>query len=200
MNDEFFDISVEGRGLVEHVPISAIRIDSPTEYNSGISRRNLPPGRHVIVDLKNGKWAHGVIHDPRMQLSQHSHSKDYSFDQNPEKHLLTHFPNTPYTPYRSSENSLSYSGMGHTPEAGGLSGMMDAFNSEVRRMGKERERLRDAWYHRKEEEARLGYEREQLRVAMEQTRALRAAEEVTLQKERKRLEAVLRMSAEVTHL
>jgi hypothetical protein len=189
-SEDFFDVAIEGRGLVQHVPMSAIKVVSPTDYKTKLSRKDLPPGKPVIIDLKNGKWAPGFIHDSRQS--------NHSFGQ--ENHnLLSHFPNTPYTPrIGDSGSQLSFSGIGRTPDSSGrLSSVMEAFDYEVKRIARERERLKEAWYHRKEEEARLGYEREQLRVAMEQTRALRIAEEATLQKERARLEAVLRMSAQV---
>jgi len=194
------DVWVEGVGTVNEVPLTALR-RSPGEHRSNHGQPNhLVPGDEVIVDLRHGKTARGVVRGSGQKLPSNG-------SRSAQRRA------TAATPPGRNTRSTGGSPVGYTalsaaaysegqPSANGgrplaasrLVGMMEAFKEDVKRLANEKAHLAAAERRRVSEEARIEAEREALRVAVAQTRQLRFAEEAGLRAERARLEEAIRVN------
>jgi len=194
------DVWVEGVGTVNEVPLTALR-RSPADHRREHGPPNhLVPGDEVIVDLRHGKTARGVVRSS-------GHTKPNNGSRPTPRRA------TVATPPGRAPSSTGGSPVGYTtlsaaaysdgrPSANGgrplaasrLVGMMEAFKEDVKRLANEKAQLAAAERRRVSEEARIEAEREALRVAVAQTRQLRVAEEAGLRAERARLEEAIRIN------
>jgi hypothetical protein len=191
-----FDVWVEGVGTINDVPPAALR-RPPTKHNHGA---RLVAGDEVIVDLKHGKTARGVVRGSgRGQRPDGGGgiARRPAPEASPEVGATSSTGGSPVGYATLSAAALaegSPSGGGRPLAAPRLVGMMAAFQADVRRLASEKARLAAAERRRASQAAQLDAEREALRVAVAQTRQLRAAEEAGLKAERARLEEAIRIN------